>query len=210
MKHTGFAIGDQFIPEPTRGPQFGEAPPCWYAFLTPPQREVSAKAWFEFHGIECWYPSETRWRIIPRGKRKKAPYEARLVPRYIFARFTGNPQWDILRDCRWLTRAIGVDGVPVPITDETLSQMQQVPSRLESIRAKREAERKAEAEKRIIRPGDKVVVTDGAMAGWIVDVAEIHAGVASFIANMLGAAKVNIPLSSLEKLQPLAPTPKML
>lgn len=203
MKHTGFAIGDTFIPEPSRGPQVGEAPPCWYAFLTPPQREASAKAWFEFHSIECWYPSETRWRIIPRGKRKKAPYEARLVPRYIFARFTGRPQWDILRDCRWLTRTIGIDGVPVPITDETLSKMQKVPARLEAIR-------KAEVERRTIRPGDKAVVTEGAMAGWVVDVSDIHAGVASFIVNMLGASRINIPLSSLEKLQPLAPTPKML
>jgi transcription antitermination factor NusG len=198
-KHDIFALT-----APKRGPQMGEATPCWYAFMTPPQKEPSARAWFEFHSMECWYPSETRWRIIPRGKRKKAPYEARIVPRYVFARFTGHPQWDILRDCRWLSRVIGIDGEPAPITDEALGAMGQVPQRLEAMR-KAAAEAEAAARKaRIIRPGDKARITTGAMEGWIVDVADIHAGVASFIGNMLGKTSINIPLEHLEKIQPVA------
>jgi hypothetical protein len=75
--------------------------------------------------------------------------------------------------------------------------MGQVPQRLEAMR-------KAAAEARIIRPGDKARITTGAMAGWIVDVADIHAGVASFIGNMLGKTSINIPLEHLEKIQPVA------
>lgn len=115
-------------------------------FSNPATKEINARAWLEHRGVEAWYPSEIRHRRIPKGKRKFAEYEARLVPRYIFARFTGRPQWDVLQGCKWLSRVIGVNGAPLPVTDEIMGQMSQVPERLEIIRRR-------EAEKRVIRRG---------------------------------------------------------
>ena len=185
----------QVVPldHPRRPVQIGEAGIAWYGFQTPPQKEASAKAWLDHRGVEAWYPSEIRHRRIPKGKRKFAEYEARLVPRYIFARFTGRPQWDVLQGCKWLSRVIGVNGHPLPVTDEIMGQMAQVPERLEIIRRR-------EAEKRIIRQGDHVEVIDGAMRGWVVDVSAVHAGVARFLVPLLGEREVEISVDRLRKI----------
>ena len=182
MRHAGYFIGQEVPLEQGKPIQTGDMV-AWYVFQTPPQREESAKAWLERRGVEAWYPSETRWRRIPRGKRQKAPYEARLVPRYIFARFTGYPAWDVVQSCRWLSRVVGMNGEPMPVTDDVMAQMEKVPERLEVIR-------KREIEKRTLRPGDKAKVASGPFEGWVVEVQQIHAGIASFIVPLFGGETV--------------------
>lgn len=182
MQHAGYFIGQEVPLEQGKPIQTGDVV-AWYVFQTPPQREASAKAWLERRGVEAWYPSETRWRRIPRGKRQKAPYEARLVPRYIFARFTGYPAWDVVQSCRWLSRVVGMNGEPMPVTDDVMAQMEKVPERLEVIR-------KREIEKRTLRPGDKAKVASGPFEGWVVEVQQIHAGIASFIVPLFGGETV--------------------
>ena len=183
MQHTGYFIGQEIPLEQKRPIQTGDSVPSWFVFQTPPQKEVSAKAWLERRGVEAWYPSETRWRRIPRGKRSKAPYEARIVPRYIFARFTGYPAWDVVQSCRWLSHVVGVNGTPMPVTDEVMANMDQVPARLEAIRQR-------EIDKRTLRPGDKAKVATGPFEGWVVEVRQIHAGIASFIVPLFGGETV--------------------
>ncbi|MBN8292832.1 hypothetical protein JI664_12730 [Rhodobacter sp. NTK016B] len=193
--HSSYFIGQVIQPEPTRPIQVGDiGTPTWYAFLTTPQKEGSAKAWLEKKGVEAWYPTETRWRKIAKGKIKRKEYEAVLVPRYIFARFTGRPQWDLLKASRWLTGVVGIDGVPLPITDETLAAMEQVPARLAEIRAREE-------ERRTIRPGDRVRIRDGAMEGWVVEVRSIHAGIARFIVPLMGDRETEMQVGRLSKQQ---------
>lgn len=191
-EQTAYYIGQVLPWEPPKPVQIGRIEPAWFAFLTPPQKEISALAWFNHKGVEAWYPSEMRRRRISRGKRKFAEYEARIVPRYIFARFTGVPQWDVLQSCRYLSRVIGVKETPLPVTDTVMAQMAQVPGRLEIIR-------KREVEKRIIRPGDKARIMDGAMEGWIVDVSHVHAGIAAFIVPLLGERVTRVDVARLEK-----------
>lgn len=172
----------------------GHGTAAWYGFQTPPLKEASAKAWVEHRGLEAWYPSETRWRRIPRGKRKRAPYEARIVPRYIFVRFPAAPNWSEIRRCRWLSRVIGVGGNPLPITDLVLSEMEGVPANLEAIR-------KREAFRRIIRPGDRVRIKSGAMVDYVVEVSDVHAGIARFIIPLLGDKEMTIETTRLTKVQ---------
>lgn len=189
----GYFIGQEMPLETRRPIQAGDAV-AWYVFQTPPQKEVSAKAWFERRGVEAWYPSEQRWRKMPRSRRKKAPYEARLVPRYVFARFTGHPAWDVVQSCRWVSRVVGIDGVPLPVSDDVMAQMAMVPERLEAIR-------KREVEKRTIRAGDKARILGGVMDGWVVDVSEVHEGVARFIVPILGQRETRMEVTRMMKVQ---------
>jgi transcription antitermination factor NusG len=156
--------------------------PVWHALITLPRREASAQAWLAQRGIEAWYPVETRWRVLRRGRVRRRPYEAVIVGGYIFARFRDEPVWEVVRECRFLRGVIAYDCRPIPITDEVMAQMAQVPARLEALRRR-------EAERRLIRPGDRVVVTEGPLAGWTVDVHEVHAGIARFL-TPLGEAEV--------------------
>ncbi|WP_313353299.1 hypothetical protein [Paracoccus sp. (in: a-proteobacteria)] len=79
------------------------------------------------------------------------------------------------------------------MTDEVMAQIAQVPERLEIIRRR-------EAEKRIIRQGDKVEIVDGVMRGWVVDIASVHAGLAKFLVPLLGEREVEIGVDRLRKL----------
>lgn len=190
-----YFIGQTIPLEPRRPVQVGEAAPLWYGFQTPPQKETSAQAWLDKRGIEAWFPTEHRKRKLARGKRAYVEYEGKIVPRYIFARFTGYPQWDVLRECRWLSRVIGVNGSPLPVDDEVMAQMEQVPQRLEIIRQR-------EKEKRTISPGDKVRIASGIMEGWLVDVSAVHAGIAKLILPqaLLGISETQVAVSRLQKI----------
>jgi len=193
-----YRIGQIIPATPTRGVQKGEMDaPRWFALLTRPQREVSAKAWLDRQGVPTWYPAETAYRRNPRGKAKRQPYERRVAPGYVFARFTGWPQWDrLFRDepcSRYLRGAVGVDGRPMAITDEVLSQMAMVPDQLERLRRQRDDARR-------IRPGDKVEVLDGPMQGWVVDVASLRGGMAMLMLPLLGKDASAIDVTRLRKL----------
>ncbi|MGC4232867.1 MAG: transcription termination/antitermination NusG family protein [Niabella sp.] len=200
----GYYIGQVIQHDPGRGIE-GELmdAPIWFAFVTPPQKETAAKVWLERRGVECWFPTEQRWRRVPRGKVSRVAYDARVVPRYVFARFHGYPQWDVLRQSRWISGVIGRGDMPIPITDKTLSEMATVPGRLQYLRDQAAAaaaeRRRREIELRTIRPGDTVQIRDGACEGWIVDVSDVHAGIASFIVPILGDRMISIETDRLEK-----------
>lgn len=174
--------------------QLGATEPAWFIFLTPPLKEVAAQTWLAQRGVESWYPSEIRRRRLPKGRRPFVEYQARLVPRYIFARFTGQPQWHALKSCRWLSRVVGLGGCPMPVTDAEMAQMAQVPDRLGEIRRR-------EQEQRIIRPGDKVRIEGGAMEGWIVDVSAVQRGLARLVlpVALFGIVEATAEVSMLRK-----------
>lgn len=52
MQHTGYFIGQEIPLEQSRPIQTGDSVPSWFVFQTPPQKEVSAKAWLERRGVE--------------------------------------------------------------------------------------------------------------------------------------------------------------
>ena len=193
-----YRIGQTIPATPTRGVQEGEMDaPRWFALVARPQREQSARAWLERQGVTAWYPAETAYRRVPRGKAKRQPYERRVAPGYVFARFTGWPQWDRLfytpPASHYVRGAVGVDGRPLAITDEALAQMAMIPDELERLRRQQE-------EARRIRPGDKVEVLDGPMQGWVVDVASLRGGMAMLMLPLLGKDASAIEVTRLRKL----------
>ena len=188
-----YRIG-QIIPhEPGRGLQGEPLPhPVWHCFWTPPQKEAAAIAWLDRRGVHGWRPVEKRWRRAAHGKRKRVEYEASVVPRYIFARYEGVPQWDILRSCRWISGIVGVGGVPVCITDDTLAEMKVVPDTLAAIQAAKQAAR-------IISDGCQATIMDGPMAGWVVDVGRVSGAAASVVVPALGEGEAKIEANRLNR-----------
>lgn len=195
MSAHDWKIGQVIEWQPGRGAQVGEMPaPQWFAFTTPPQKERAAKAWLDLRGVDAWYPTETRWRHRPRAKIKREKYEATVVPRYILARFTGFPQWDILRACRYLSGVIGHDGTPLPVTDETLCEMRAVPAVLTEMK-------RVKIERETIRPGDRAEICDGPFAGWVVEVNTITAGLARFMLPLMGgSASASASITEMRKI----------
>lgn len=193
-----YRIGQTVAHEPTRGVQVGDMDaPRWFALVTRPQMEPSAKAWLERQGVTAWYPSETAYRRGPRARTKRQPYERRVAPGYVFARFTGWPQWDRLfytpPSSHYVRGAVGVEGRPLAITDEVLSQMAMIPDELARLRRQQQ-------EARRIKPGDRVEVIDGPMQGWVVEVASLKGGMAMLMLPLLGKDASAIEVSRLRKL----------
>jgi len=169
--------------------------PVWYILTTAPSAERAAIAWLERNGIDgAWTPFETRWRRLPRAARKRVPYRAPMAPRSVFVPFQRQPMWHVLfeRAGGKLTGVIARDGVPLEVPESAIAQMAQVPERLAAIK-------KREEQRRRIRPGDRVRVTKGPLEGWMVDVSRIHAGIAYFVAPLLGEREVAIEMHGLEK-----------
>ncbi len=188
-----YRIGQTIPYEPGRGIEGASLPvPVWHCFWTPPRKEAAAIAWLDLRGVHGWRPVETRWRRITRGKRRKVEYLASVVLRYVFARFSGKPQWDVLRGCRWITGIVGVGGRPACITDDALSKMAAVPETLAALREARRAARE-------ITAGCKATIIDGAMAGWVVDIARVSDGMAAFLVPLLGADEALVPVDRLMK-----------
>lgn len=166
--------------------------PEWYIFRTEAQKEAGVVAWLNHKGVEAWYPTEKAWRRIPRGKRKRVPYDRTIAPRYVFARFTGEPDWAVVRSCRYIQKVVGLHGRPMPVRDEVIAEMERVPGRLAILRQKLRDARK-------VKPGCKAKIMDGALAGWVVDVEDIDAGIAHFVIPLLGGRRTAFPVSGLER-----------
>lgn len=190
-------IGTTLPPPPSgRGIQVGEADPAWFVLVTRPQAEDRARDWLLAGGAsDAWFPVETYWRSIPRGKRRTVEAVRRVVPGYVFVRFSGFPQWDLIRGSRFVASVVGIGGTPMPIRDDDMARMEMVPQRLAVLR---EAQRQA----RVIRAGDRVRIRDGGLEGWIVDVSEVTGNLARLLVPILGHRLAGVPLDRLEKVAP--------
>jgi len=191
-------VGDEVAMEARGGIVAEELPaPEWYILRAAPKAELAAIAWLARNGVpDAWCPTETRWRTMPRGRRKKVPYEAPLAPGYVFAPFTRRPVWHVLRERAKgkLTGVVARQGIPLVIPEPTIARMKHVPGRIAAIR-------KREEERRRIRPGDRVDVVSGPLAGWTIEVSRIHAGIAYFVAPLLGEREVSVPAERLRKVR---------
>ena len=165
--------------------------PQWYIVRTEPQKEAGVVAWLNCRGVEAWYPTERAWRKIPRGKRKRVQYDRTIAPRYVFARFTQAPNWAVVISCRYIQNIVGLHGKPMPVSDEVIAEMERVPERLILLRKKLRDARK-------ITPGCKAKIIEGALAGWIVDVEDIDAGIAHFVIPLLGGRRTAFPVNGLD------------
>ena len=188
-----WCIGDVFpAPIPPRGPQSGLlSNPAWYGLLTPPSKEDAASDWLGKHGVECWTPTE----LVPRKdlQRRTILAQRRILPRFLFARFTGRPQWDILLDSRKVSGWIAVEGQPRPIRESEMMGMASVPERIAEIRRR-------EAEARRVRAGDRVMILDGAMMGWELVAKEVDGIMADLLSPLMGERIIRVELSRMVRI----------
>jgi len=163
--------------------------PRWFILRT--TRQAWAANWLDGHGIEAWFPTETRWRKVP-GKHERKPFEAPIVSGYVFAAFPGQPLWHEIKH-RSAGKVLGVVSVgvqPRVFTDAELLAMRAVPKRLKE-------RKRQEEERRRIRPGDEVMhPTLGRRR-----VSGIDGPLAKLIAPLLGGDReVKVSVASLEKM----------
>lgn len=194
-----YHIGQTLPLDRTRGIFGAETDPRWFILTTPPQKEAGAKAWLERNGAsDVWYPVTQGWRRTPRGKRKQVPHVKLVVPRYVFLHTDRDVNWDVLFEAARgrVSGVVGYHETPLAIREEVIARMAHVPERIEILRHEREAERLALLEALRPKPGEKAKLTVGPLAGWIVDIARIDAGIAHFV---LGSIPGTAPVETLER-----------
>lgn len=187
-------IGDVLPAPSARGIWGAECEPAWFIFTVPPRGELPASAWLTRNGVsECWHPTEAAFKRDRFKPGKRIPYQRPVAPGYLFAVLSSRPNWDVLfaRSRGKLLKVVSHNGQPVPIPEDVIADMAQVPQRLEAIR-------EAERERRMIRPGDKAKIKLGETE-WTVTVDAIHEGIASFILPLLGGRPVSAPATAMQK-----------
>lgn len=187
-------IGDTFPASQARGIWALEWDAAWFIFTTPPRGELAATAWLARNGAhEAWFPSETAYKRNRYKPNTRIAYERPVAPGYLFVVLPFRPHWDVLfsRSRGKLLKVVSHNGEPVAVPETVIASMAQVPERLAAIR-------EAEADRRMIKPGDNVAVQIAGIE-WTVEVNRISAGIASFIIPLLGGTEMTAPLASLEK-----------
>ncbi len=162
--------------------------PVWYVLLVRPQAEVAVTAQLEKLGARsCWFPTETGWRFR-RGRRRKEKYLRLVAPGYVFLEADRKVAWHRMAELT-LGRVRGVVGqgaTPLHVRDV---------ARLERIRRTPKLLR-AEG----IRPGSRVELRTGPLAGFVCDVAAVNRDIAALISPAFGAMRVEADVADLERL----------
>lgn len=177
-----------------RGLQEGHTAPMWFALTTPPQKEAAARAYLEAQGIHAFYPNEERHSIVRNKRRtRKVP----IVCGYVFARFTGWPQWDVIQDRPFFTGVVALGIRPYVIPRGTIRRLRGLT--VEAAERRRELREMQEqlALARMPQEGDKATITQGPLAGFLVDVTGISGGVAFYL--LPGGIKGQARAATLER-----------
>lgn len=156
--------------------------PTWFALNVPPQREHIAREALKAKGIHACYPErEKSWTIRGRHISRKYPE----ITQIIYAKFRHQPHWDVLKQRRIITGVVSWGTVPIKIPGDTIRAVMGLPT---------EAERLEQARRELlmVREAEQAVITEGPLAGSIVDVREIKNGVAWFemLTGIKGSARV--------------------
>lgn len=188
-------------------PLFG-APcaPAWFVLLVRPQAELPVCARLARLGaVETWFPTEVAWRRLRTGGREK--YWRRIAPGYVFLLTDATLRWHLLAEATLglVTGVVGLRGpggqlVPVSIPTAQMLAMRQVPARLEALRRRAEAERLAAARAHLVTGPGPAQIAAGALAGFVVDVRSIHAGIAHVVMDLLGGpTEVQVDVGALRR-----------
>jgi hypothetical protein len=170
--------------------------PQWFIFHVKSQHELPAEAWLIRNGAaEAWHPTEKRWRFTGGSRRRKVPYEAAVVPGYVFALLDRIPHWDVLFDRARgkLLHVVSRDGLPLPIGEHVIEAMTDVPQRLHERRL-------ALAEARRIRVGDRATLDPGSALAWTVEVTAIEGPFARIVTPLLGGRESLVDAARLERM----------
>jgi transcriptional antiterminator RfaH len=126
----------------------------WYVVHAKAYRENLAAASVGALDVEVFLPRVKRdqmvggiWRAVARP----------LFPGYFFARFCPNLLLDAIRRARGVLSVLGTSRVPVPLADEVICE----------IHNRTRPDGFIRLESRPFRPGDRVAIEQGPLAGWI-------------------------------------------
>lgn len=194
-------IGDVVPWEPEQGILGRDlATPEWYILRTVPQREAAAKARLEKLGVlETWYPTVTVTRRKPRALVMEER-QRRIAPGYLFTQWGHDPQWHRVKPLTngWVSSVVCVFDRPWSISEAVIAKMALVPHRIEEMRQAEEKRLMAEERQRIAdqmalrpQPGQQAKLLEGPLAGTVVAVLAVRAGVVTWEAEgFRGTAKV--------------------
>lgn len=162
--------------EPTLDSQ-GRPAEHWHALLCHPQRETRAKDWLARRGVKAFFPVEQKARIV-RGVRTE--FQSRILPGYLFARFTAAPIWHRIFGAPYIRDAIRLcSGQPARIHPASLQSLLQLRAVAELIE-----ERMAAA--KALRAGSRARIASGPYEGHEVEIQTIGQGRARFTLMLLG------------------------
>lgn len=180
-----YHIGQTLPPaEPRRGIVHGpEIAPVWHALVVPPQKELAVREYLRARDIYAFFPSTTSTRHI---NGRKIEREKPIVTQHVYAQFRQAPQWDVMkRTHRLITGVFGIGNRPIAIPRDIIRHLQGLTVEAERLR-------EARAELLRVRAGDQATITQGPLAGFVVNVEDVKAGEVwfSFITGGKGRASV--------------------
>lgn len=167
MKYTELKIGDAMpldYPRGIVGAQMDE--PRWYPLRVAPLKEQAAALILNRAGVRAFFPREVRSRVL-RGKRKT--YKHPQVTQIIYAKFKGRPNWDVMQARKIITGVYCIGTTPIVLPPDVIRVVQGLPTSAERIQAAKEALMR-------VHEGERVKLSSGAMAGFLVDVTREREG----------------------------------
>lgn len=170
----------------------------WYVLKTAPQREFEVCEWLQDEEgvLDAWLPTEKAYRKISSGPRRKAAYQKKIAPGYVFVCVTHCIVWDVLysRANGKVIGVVGRDGHPLAVPESQMRQMKMLPKTIAQLYAQ-------EQEARMVRSGDKARVLDeaGVMGDWIVDVSSVNDGIAKVLLPLFGGREAEVLVENLER-----------
>lgn len=138
--------------------------PKWHALLVPGSKERAVSEALKQKGVHCLYPEREKSWVI-RGKRHQRKFP--IVSGIVYAKFRHRPQWDVLKNRRFVIGVISHNGVPIALDGEIIRGIMGLPTREEELRA-------ALAEVNRIREGDRAEIISGPLDGFLVNIRSVE------------------------------------
>jgi transcriptional antiterminator RfaH len=126
----------------------------WFAVQTRPYRENLGAASVSNLDAEVFLPKINQEQLVCGVERRVIKP---LFAGYFFARFCPSILLDLVRHARGVLRVLGSGSMPIPVEEGIIA----------AIRERLQADGFIKLERAAFRPGDQVVIEQGALAGWI-------------------------------------------
>lgn len=138
----------------------------WYPLRVRPGKEIAAIGQLERHGITAFCPMEKVRRVV-RGK--VIEFRKPSVTQFVYAKFQHEPLWHELQARRIITGVFCHAGRPIELPRDAIRILRGLPVAADRLRAAKEAMMR-------VHKGERVRITDGALAGFFAEVTEVRNG----------------------------------
>ncbi|AUQ64425.1 transcription termination/antitermination protein NusG [Phaeobacter inhibens] len=162
--------GDPWPFRSSRGIVGKPCEPVWHALITAPQKEAHTKEVlervFDGAGVQVVYPEVSKFRKVNGQDRE---FVSPMIARIIYAKFSYEPHWDVMRQRRIVSGVFSIADKPVRLAQDDVDQAMGLPT---------EQERQELERIRAIMPcaGEPAKLIGGPFKGFFVDVKKVEAG----------------------------------